>query len=75
MDLSQESAMTLESYGINEPKPDWHPLALGPSTFGKQCLIARRLVERGVRFIRFTRVAEMPAGKIHGTVTMVSKRI
>jgi hypothetical protein len=52
MDLSQESSATLEMYGVNEPKPQWHPLALGPGTFGKQCLIARRLVERGVRFIQ-----------------------
>jgi hypothetical protein len=52
LDLAQESAQTLEMYGVNEPKPDWHPLALGPSTFGKQCLIARRMVERGVRFIQ-----------------------
>lgn len=52
LDLSQESAETLAMYGINEPKPDWHSLALGPSTFGKQCLIARRMVERGVRFIQ-----------------------
>jgi hypothetical protein len=29
MDLSQESALTLESDRINESKPDWHPLALG----------------------------------------------
>ncbi len=52
MDLSQETAETIAMYGIDEPKPDWHPLALGPSTFGRQCLIARRLVERGVRFIQ-----------------------
>lgn len=52
LDLSQESAATLDMYGIHEPKPDWHPLALGPSTFGRQCLIARRMVERGVRFIQ-----------------------
>lgn len=52
LDLSQESAATIEMYGINQPKPDWHSLAQGPSTFGKQCLIARRLVERGVRFIQ-----------------------
>ena len=52
MDLTQESSATLEMYGVNEPKPQWHPLALGPGTFGKQCLIARRLVERGVRFIQ-----------------------
>jgi hypothetical protein len=52
MHLSQETAETIAMYGIDEPKPDWHPLALGPSTFGRQCLIARRLVERGVRFIQ-----------------------
>ena len=52
LDLTQESQATIESYGIHEPKPDWHPLALGPSPFGKQCLVARRLVERGVRFVQ-----------------------
>jgi len=52
LDLSQESAAILESYGVNESKPDYHPLALGPAPFGRQCLIARRLVERGVRFIQ-----------------------
>jgi hypothetical protein len=52
LDLSQETAGTIDMYGISEPKPDWHALALGPSTFGRQCLIARRLVERGVRFIQ-----------------------
>jgi hypothetical protein len=52
LDLSQESAQTLEMYEVHHPKPDWHSLALGPSTFGKQCLIARRMVERGVRFIQ-----------------------
>lgn len=52
LDLSQESEQTMERYGVHEPKPDWHPLAMGPSTFGRQCLIARRMVERGVRFIQ-----------------------
>ncbi len=52
LDLSQEDPRTLEMYGINDPKPDWHPFAQGPAPFGKQCLIARRLVERGVRFIQ-----------------------
>ncbi len=41
-DLSQESAATLSSYGI-EPGVT--------SGFGWQCLVARRLIERGVRFI------------------------
>ena len=36
----------------NEPKPTNHRLAWGPAHFGRQCLIARRLVERGVRFVQ-----------------------
>ncbi|MEY2787621.1 MAG: hypothetical protein RLZZ34_764 [Verrucomicrobiota bacterium] len=52
LDLSQEDPRTLEAYGIHEPKPTWHPLAQGPAPFGRQCLTARRLVERGVRFVQ-----------------------
>ncbi len=52
LDLSREDPRTLEAYGIHEPKPDWHPFALGPAPFGRQCLTARRLVERGVRFVQ-----------------------
>lgn len=51
LDISQEAEKTREMYGINEPKGT-HSLALGPAPFGRQCLIARRLVERGVRFIQ-----------------------
>jgi hypothetical protein len=51
LDLTQESEATRSLYGLNEPKTD-HPLALGPAPFGRQCLIARRLVERGVRFVQ-----------------------
>jgi uncharacterized protein (DUF1501 family) len=43
MDLSRESSQTLEMYGINkEPTRE----------FGAKCLLARRLVERGVRFVQ-----------------------
>ena len=52
LDLSKEDPRTLEMYGINAPKPTWHPLAQGPAAFGRQCLTARRLVERGVRFVQ-----------------------
>ena len=53
MDLSREDASTLEMYGCNEPIPTkTHRLAQGPGHFGRQCLIARRLVERGVRFVQ-----------------------
>ena len=51
LDLSDESRSTLEAYGLFDKKGD-HPLALGPAPFGRQCLVARRLVERGVRFVQ-----------------------
>jgi len=51
LDLTQEAAATKDLYGLNDPKTD-HPLAFGPAPFGRQCLIARRLVERGVRFVQ-----------------------
>jgi len=51
LDLAQEKESTREMYGLNDPRTD-HPLALGPAPFGRQCLIARRLVERGVRFVQ-----------------------
>lgn len=43
VDLSRETQATKQLYGIDEPKTE---------NFGKRCLLARRLVERGVRFIQ-----------------------
>ena len=43
LDLSQETAATREMYGLNRPESE---------EYGKRCLLARRLVERGVRFIQ-----------------------
>ena len=43
VDLGEETAATLEAYGVNQ-----EPTA----EFGRNCLIARRLVERGVRFVQ-----------------------
>jgi hypothetical protein len=43
VDLSQESKATLEMYGVGKAPTD---------EFGRNCLIARRLVERGVRFVQ-----------------------
>jgi uncharacterized protein (DUF1501 family) len=42
MDISKESKETLEMYGA-EP---------GKSSFANNCLLARRLIERGVRFVQ-----------------------
>ena len=52
MDLDGEDARTIEMYGLNESKPTNHKLAMGPAHFGRQCLIARRLIERGTRFVQ-----------------------
>ncbi|MBM3784218.1 MAG: DUF1501 domain-containing protein [Acidobacteria bacterium] len=43
VDLSGESEATRKLYGIGEPRSD---------DFGRKCLLARRLVERGVRFVQ-----------------------
>ena len=51
LDLSAETRQTLEMYGLYDSYPA-HRLAVGPSVFGRQCLIARRLIERGVRFVQ-----------------------
>jgi hypothetical protein len=51
LDLANETEATKELYGLNDPKTD-HPIALGPAPFGRQCLVARRMVERGVRFVQ-----------------------
>ncbi len=51
LDISQEDEKTREMYGLNDPARG-HSLSLGPAPFGRQCLIARRLVERGVRFVQ-----------------------
>lgn len=42
IDLSGESDATLKLYGIEKEKP----------SFARNCLLARRLVERGVRFVQ-----------------------
>ncbi len=43
LDLSQETQETLAMYGIDEKETD---------SFGRRCLLARRLVEKGVRFVQ-----------------------
>jgi hypothetical protein len=52
-DLSQETAETLERYGIGNPVTD---------DFGRRCLLARRMVERGVRFVQVWSGANGPTG-------------
>jgi hypothetical protein len=49
LDITQETSQTLEAYGIGEKQTD---------AYGRQCLLARRLVERGVRFVQLFTVGQ-----------------
>ena len=51
LDISSESRKTKAMYGLYDKKVD-HSIAISPAHFGRQCLVARRLVERGVRFVQ-----------------------
>jgi hypothetical protein len=62
LDTSKESAATLKMYGIDgaggggggRPMGGFGGGGGGPSAFGRQCLLARRMVEAGVRFVEIT---------------------
>lgn len=43
LDFQDEDKQTLQMYGVGEAKTD---------SFGRKCLLARRLVEKGVRFVQ-----------------------
>jgi hypothetical protein len=53
-DIAQESARTQQLYGLEHPEE---------GSFGRQCLLARRLVERGVRFVQIFCGAENTTAK------------
>ena len=56
-DIGLETKQTQEAYGLNRQES---------KDYGRQCLIARRLIERGVRFIQvFADVAKTPGGGVN----------
>ena len=57
MDLSDETAATLNMYGLQPGQT---------SGFGWQCLVARRLAERGVRFVELIDVGSAANWDAHG---------
>ncbi len=59
MDLGQETKETLDKYGIKSPKD---------ATFSRNCLLARRLLERGVRFVQLFHEAWDQHGNLTGGV-------
>jgi hypothetical protein len=65
-DWSKESAATLEQYGIKTP---------GDGTFASNCLLARRLAERGVRFIQLYHRAWDHHGDIEKNMPVAAKDV
>ncbi|MBM83334.1 MAG: sulfatase [Planctomycetaceae bacterium] len=56
LDLSEETQETLDAYGVDRPEPTDVKSQIGGGkdvykTFARNCLYARRLIERGVRFV------------------------
>jgi len=55
LDISGESKETMKMYGLDRPNATY-PDKINPveeaEYFGRKCLIARRLLERGVRFVQ-----------------------
>ncbi|MBL8176937.1 MAG: DUF1501 domain-containing protein [Bryobacterales bacterium] len=55
VDLHGESEATMKLYGVDSENP-------AKAAYARQCLLARRLVERGVRFIELSMVAPKGLG-------------
>lgn len=56
-DLSQETATTLSMYGIDDTKNQLK------ASYAKNCLLARRLIEKGVRFVQLFNGAYQTGGE------------
>ena len=63
-DISQETATTLQAYGIDNPVTQ---------DFGRRCLIARRLIERGVRVVQVWSGANGPTGNWDNHASIVKE--
>ncbi len=59
VDLSRESDATRKLYGLDDPLTE---------PFGRQCLLARRMVERGVRFVKLLHGAGGDRWDDHGAI-------
>jgi hypothetical protein len=59
VEIGQESAATQKLYGLDDPVTE---------PFGRQCLLARRMVERGVRFVKLLHGAGGDRWDDHGAI-------
>jgi hypothetical protein len=65
MDLSSETKETFESYGTKG----------GDGTYASNCLLARRLLERGVRFVQLYHRGWDHHGNLKGSMETTSKEV
>ncbi len=65
-DFAAETKETLELYGITKP---------GDGSFASNCLMARRLAERGVRFIQLYHRGWDHHGDIQGSMKLASEEV
>jgi len=65
-DMSGEPQSTLDLYGVKEP---------GDGSFASNCLLARRLAERGVRFIQLYHRGWDHHGDLDGNIQKVTKLV
>jgi hypothetical protein len=66
MEIAKESKKTLEMYGIGDDATD---------TFGRQCLMARRFAEAGVRFIEIAHTGWDQHTALHARHTANAKAV
>lgn len=59
LDIAHESGATRKLYGLDDPVTE---------PFGRQCLLARRMVERGVRFVKLLHGAGADRWDDHGAI-------
>jgi hypothetical protein len=59
VEIAQESDATQKLYGLDDPVTE---------PFGRQCLLARRMVERGVRFVKLLHGAGGDRWDDHGAI-------
>jgi len=66
MDISRETKATLDRYGVGGDDTD---------AFGRQCLMARRLVEAGVRFVQVTHGSWDHHANLGGALETVARQV
>ena len=66
-ELSQETAATQDAYGLHDENKD-------KATYGKMCLLSRRLIEQGVRFVQTYNASDKLGWDGHDSNTEFHKR-